>query len=124
MFVEGTYDKIVSDDAENIGTITEANAVPNTAGTDDIFKLRNFTRVPKVFRAFLDLLIHDGSARVLANPKIATLNGKEATMLVGQRIPFRSAERVRRRRRAPTQTVQKEEVGIKLAITPLINADG
>ena len=25
---------------------------------------------------------------------------------------------------APTQTVQQEEVGIKLAITPLINADG
>jgi type II secretory pathway component GspD/PulD (secretin) len=62
---------------------------------------------------------------VLANPKIATLNGKEATMLVGQRIPFVvTGTTFAGGGAAQTQSVQKEEVGIKLAITPLINADG
>src|SRR5262249_5856862 len=42
----------------------------------------------RAFQAALDLLIHDGNARVLANPKIVTLNGKEANMLIGQRIPY------------------------------------
>ncbi len=125
VFVEGTYNTLSADDIENLSKITDANTVPNTPGTLDIWKLQNFTRAPKVFRAFLDLMIHNGSARVLANPKIATLNGKEATMLVGQRIPFVVSQTVfAGGAAAPTQTIQKEEVGVKLAITPLINADG
>jgi type II secretion system protein D len=125
VFVEGTYNKISSDDVENATKLTDADAVPNTPGTHDIFKLRNFTRTPKVFRAFLDLLIQNGSARVLASPKLATLNGREATMLVGSRIPFVVSQTVfSGGAAANTQSVQKEEVGIKLGITPLINADG
>lgn len=125
VFVEGTYSKILSDDAENLGKLTSADAVPNSAGTNDIWNLRAFTRTPKVFRAFLDLMITNKSARVLANPKIATLNGKEANMLVGSRIPFVVSGTVFAGGAASAaQSVQKEEVGIKLAITPLINADG
>jgi type II secretory pathway component GspD/PulD (secretin) len=63
-------------------------AVPNTPGTYDIWKLGNFTRLPMVFQTFVDLLIHDGNAKVLAQPKLVTLNGKEASMLAGQRIPY------------------------------------
>jgi type II secretory pathway component GspD/PulD (secretin) len=73
----------------------------------------------------LDLMIHDGNARVLANPKIATLNGREASMLVGSRIPFVITGTVfAGGGAAPTQSIQREEVGIKLSITPTINADG
>lgn len=73
----------------------------------------------------LDLMIHDGNARVLANPKIATLNGREASMLVGSRIPFVITGTIfAGGGAAPTQTIQREEVGIKLSITPTINADG
>jgi type II secretory pathway component GspD/PulD (secretin) len=90
-----------------------------------VWKLRNFDRLPKVFRAFLDMLIRDGNARVLAQPKLVTLNGKEASMLAGQRIPYLVSQTVfAGGAAAPTQTVQREEVGIKLSITPLINADG
>jgi type IV pilus assembly protein PilQ len=78
-----------------------------------------------VFQAFVDLLIHDGNAKVLAQPKLVTLNGKEASMLAGQRIPYLVSQTVfAGGAAAPTQTVQIEEVGIKLSITPLINADG
>jgi len=78
-----------------------------------------------VFQAALDMLIREGNARVLANPKIATLNGKEATMLIGQRIPFVvTGTTFAGNAAATTQTIQREEVGIKLKITPLINADG
>ncbi len=83
------------------------------------------TRQAKAFHVALDLLVREGNARVLANPKIATLNGKEATMLIGQRIPFVvQGTTFAGNAAATTQTIQREEVGIKLRITPLINADG
>jgi type II secretory pathway component GspD/PulD (secretin) len=124
-FVEGTYDSVRTDNLEEPGVLTQGKARPNTPGTDDVWKLGNFTRLPKVFRAFVDLLIRDGNARVLAQPKLVTLNGKEATMLAGQRIPYLVSQTVfAGGAAAPTQSVQREEVGIKLSITPLINADG
>ena len=87
--------------------------------------LHSLSRQAKAFQLAIDLLIREGNARVLANPKLATLNGKEATMLVGQRIPFLVSGTVfAGGGAAPVQSVQREEVGIKLSITPLINADG
>jgi type IV pilus secretin PilQ/predicted competence protein len=124
-FVEGSYDSV------NVGNILNGaggatvKVFPNTPGTYDIWKLGNFTRLPMVFQSFVDLLIHDGNAKVLAQPKLVTLNGKEASMLAGQRIPYLVSQTVfAGNAAAPTQSVQIEEVGIKLAITPLINADG
>jgi type IV pilus secretin PilQ/predicted competence protein len=82
-------------------------------------------RQAKAVQAAIDLLVREGNARVLANPKIATLNGKEATMLIGSRIPFVvTGTTFAGGGAAQTQTIQREEVGIKLRITPLINADG
>ena len=125
-FVEGTFDSVnASGGIENPGLIQTGRAVPNTPGTTDIWKLGNFTRLPRAFRAFVDMLIHEGNARVLAQPKLVTLNGKEASMLAGQRIPYLVSQTVfAGGAAAPTQSVQREEVGIKLSITPLINADG
>jgi len=121
IFVEGTYDS-------SIGTgdnISNLQMFPNTPGTYDIFKLQNFSRTAQVFRVALDLLIRDGNARVLANPKIATLNGREASILIGSRIPYTTTGTVfAGGAAAPTERIEREEVGIKLRITPLINADG
>jgi type II secretory pathway component GspD/PulD (secretin) len=85
----------------------------------------HISRQGKALQAAIDFLIKEGNARVLANPKIATLNGKEASMLIGSRIPFQvSGTTFVSGAAAQTTSIQKEEVGIKLRITPLINADG
>jgi len=125
-FIEGSYDSANVSNLLNPGSASGTVKVfPNTPGTYDIWKLGNFTRLPMVFQSFVDLLIHDGNAKVLAQPKLVTLNGKEASMLAGQRIPYLVSQTVfAGGAAAPTQTVQVEEVGIKLAITPLINTDG
>ena len=110
---------------EEPGGLKTGEIVPGTRGTNDIWKLGDFSRLPKVFRTFVDMLIHEGNAKLLASPKLVTLNGKEATMLSGQRIPYVTGQTVfAGGAAAPTSSVQHEEVGIKLAITPLINADG
>ena len=124
-FLEAPTGTFSGDNIEEPGPLSEAPSIANTPGTNDVWRLRNFSRSPKVFRAFLDMLVHDGNARVLASPKLVTLNGKEATMLSGQRIPYLVSQTVfAGGAAAPTQSVQREEVGIKLSITPLINADG
>src|SRR5262245_11471481 len=123
-FIEGNYDSITGGSGIG-GAISGLKVFPNTPGTHDIFKLNNFSRIADVYRVVIDLAITDGSARVLANPKLTTLNGKEASILIGSRIPYEvQGTTFAGNAAAPTTTVEKEEVGIKLRITPLINADG
>jgi type II secretory pathway component GspD/PulD (secretin) len=82
-------------------------------------------RQAKAIQVAIDLLLKEGNARLLANPKIATLNGKEASMLIGQRIPYEvTGTTFAGGGAAETRSIQREEVGIKLRITPRINADG
>ena len=121
LFVEGNYDSI-SGSGNNLEGL---QMFPNTPGTADVLKFRNFSRQATFFNVQLDLLIRDGNARVLANPKLVTLNGREASMLVGSRIPFViTGTLIAGGGAAPVQSIQREEVGVKLRITPLINADG
>lgn len=99
--------------------------IPNPANGADFLKFQSFSRQAKSFVVAIDLLISEGNARVLANPKLATLNGHEANILVGQRIPFViQGTTFAGNAAAQTQQIEREEVGIKLRITPLINADG
>jgi type IV pilus assembly protein PilQ len=124
VFVEGKTNTI-SGTFTDPTKLTGVPMVNNPPGTADIWKLGNFSRLPMTFAGFLDLMVTNGSARVLASPKLTTLNGKEASILVGQRIPFVVSQTVfAGSAAAPTTSIQKEEVGIKLSITPLINADG
>jgi len=91
----------------------------------EIYNLRPFSRQLMGFNVALDLLINNGNAKILANPKVATLNGHEADILVGQRIPYTiTSTTFAGGAAAPTRTIEKEEVGIKLRITPVINVDG
>jgi type II secretory pathway component GspD/PulD (secretin) len=107
---------------------TDLGFIDPTPGTRDWYKLRPVTRQAKTFQIALDMLIEDGDARVLANPKIATLNGREASMLIGTRIPFTVTGVVSGGGAgagvATQKLVEREEVGIKLRITPTINPDG
>jgi type IV pilus secretin PilQ/predicted competence protein len=91
----------------------------------DLFKVHDIWRQGYAWRTALDMMIREGSARVLANPKVATLNGREASILIGTRIPYTvTGTTFATGGAAPTEQVEREEVGIKLRITPLINADG
>ena len=124
-FIEENPNATYEGDPESPGQITAEDLISNTPGTADIWKLKNFARLPKTFRVFLDMLIQQGNAKVMAQPKLVTLNGKPASMLAGQRVPYLTSQTVfAGGAAAPTETVQMEEVGIKLSITPLINADG
>ncbi len=65
----------------------------------------------------LKTLEEQGDAKLLANPKIATLSGQEASIFVGDRVP------VVLRDEENSQTIQHLESGINLKVTPRISDD-
>lgn len=73
------------------------------------------------FQAKLNALINDGDVKILSRPKVTTIDGKKASILVGDRIPV-LVERTESNR--TTTTIEYVDAGIKLEYTPRINEDG
>jgi type II secretory pathway component GspD/PulD (secretin) len=95
-----------------------------TVKVSDGFKLKNGFRGPVSLDLILDFLVQNGDARVLMNSKLTTTNNREATLHIGERIPYviQSYNQSSTTSGANLQ-VQKEEVGVKLKMQPHINED-
>lgn len=72
--------------------------------------------------ATLNALVSEGKANVLANPKIAALDGKEAEINIGSRIPY--AVPAGTASTTGQWTVEYIDAGVNLKIMPNIAADG
>ncbi|MDT8437747.1 MAG: type II secretion system secretin GspD [Wenzhouxiangellaceae bacterium] len=74
-------------------------------------------------------LATDGNSNVLSTPSIVTLANESASINVGQEVPFLSGSFLSEGISTadgqvnPFQTIQREEVGLKLTVTPQINED-
>ena len=81
---------------------------------------RFFSRQLTAFDLTLDLLLKDNKAEVLANSRLTTINGREASIKLVDIVPYiLSSGGV-----GGQVQVQREEVGIKLNILPTVNTDG
>lgn len=70
------------------------------------------------FQARLNALVSQGKARILAKPNVVTMNGKEAEILIGNKIPV-LVEHIDNGVR--TTTTEYRDAGIKLSYTPRIS---
>lgn len=77
-----------------------------------------------VFGAIINAVQSDTYSNLLATPHIVTLDNSPARFLVGQEVPVTTGERLSNNFDNAFRTVQREEVGIKLDVTPQINASG
>jgi type II secretory pathway component GspD/PulD (secretin) len=75
-----------------------------------------------LIEATLKALQTEGKANILSNPKVLTLDGKEAIINSGEQIPI--AKDVLDTEGNLITTVDFIDVGIKLTITPRLSADG
>lgn len=72
-------------------------------------------------------LANDANTNVLSTPSIVTLENQEASINVGQEVPFLSGSFSAQGIASgdgqvnPFQTINREEIGIKLNVTPYIN---
>jgi type II secretory pathway component GspD/PulD (secretin) len=77
------------------------------------------TRGSLVINAQLNVLVQHGRASFIAQPRIATLNNKEATLLVGETYPVVTVNQ-----QTGFPTVTNVDIGVKLRVTPTIGDDG
>ncbi|HCJ66436.1 MAG TPA: hypothetical protein DHV62_03695, partial [Elusimicrobia bacterium] len=100
------------------GENLEVSAKLTTPASGAIF---SFGRVTDRLRleAKLGALITEGKTKVLATPRVATLNNKEAKILIDDKIPYKTTT-------VGTGGVSQEnwqflEAGVKLTVTPTVN---
>ncbi len=77
------------------------------------------------FALLLRALAEDGDTNIISTPSIITMDNEEAEIKVGQEVPFITGQFTNTGAAqgavTPFQTVQREEVGTSLKITPQIN---
>ncbi len=77
-----------------------------------------------LFGAILNLVKRDSGSNLLSTPSLMTLNNREAHILVGQEVPVSTGEVLSSDFSNPFRTIDRKEIGIRLTVTPQINAQG
>jgi general secretion pathway protein D len=77
------------------------------------------------FAAILRALRGDADTNIISTPSIVTTDNEEATLNVGQEVPFVTGSFTNTGGTVgavnPFQTIQRQQIGVKLSITPKIN---
>ncbi|CAB0151150.1 Type II secretion system protein D [Pseudidiomarina piscicola] len=71
--------------------------------------------------AILQAVSTTTNSNILATPSIMTVDNEEASFLVGQSVPTITGSTAGDNNDNPFQTVEREDIGIKLNVTPQIN---
>lgn len=77
-----------------------------------------------MFGLILNAVRSDNGSHLLSTPSILTLDNEAARILVGQEIPVTSGEVLGDSNSNPFRTIDRQDVGIQLEVTPQINAGG
>jgi len=71
--------------------------------------------------AVLQAVSTDTNSNLLATPHLTTMDNEEAFFIVGQEVPIITGSTTGSNNANPFQSVNRQEVGIKLKVTPQIN---
>ncbi len=123
VFLDAQIVEINADDVSKLG-ISTGSTLPvtfsektETYGSVQM-PLQPIVRTPLSLTMTLDALKGDGKARVLANPRVTTMDGVEAAVITGERFPIFVTETNGNQ----TFTIKQDIVaGIELRITPRVN---
>lgn len=77
-----------------------------------------------VFSSFISAIAKKGKAKVLSDPKIATLNNKPAVINITSQVPYKTQTVAAGTPPTVTDVIVYLTVGITLKVTPTINSDG
>ena len=106
-------------------TFSEVQPTPDpfTGQAGRITKLQSLTRTTIQFAAVLNLLIQNGNARVLADPRVTTISGHSAHIQAGDQLAIitQTSGGVGT---PVSQQLQTFNTGVTLDITPQVGPDG
>jgi type II secretory pathway component GspD/PulD (secretin) len=128
--VEHILNKYYANNDESAGTVAnEGNAVeessdfspgaafPNATADDYSFGTLDFS----AFSATLNMLKSRSSTKIVSNPRIVTLNHKEALVQVGSEIGIPNFERNENSGSFEVSGYEPRNVGVVLSVTPHVN---
>lgn len=81
------------------------------------FRINGFERSPILLSQVIHMLENQNKAKLLSNPRVMTINNKQAEIFVGDRLPYTITSTSTG---VATTEVRYEEPGIRLKITPSI----
>lgn len=93
---------------------------PYTIASNFTFGTLDFSSAKMVF----EVLKTTGDSKIISNPRVVTLNGKEAKIVVGQVLYIPTYERNSNTGQMEITGYTEKEIGIKLTVTPTINEQG
>ncbi len=108
-------------------TGTTGGISSSTVGTGATFALGTYnSNTKKGFAALIQAIRSDGSSNIISTPSLITMNNEEAEVKVTQEIPlitgsYSSSTAAVSGTTSPFTTIQREEVGTILKVTPHIN---
>ena len=73
------------------------------------------------FVGIINAIAKDKNSNILSTPSIIAMDNEPASIVIGQEIPITTGESLGANNANPFRTTSRQEVGIKLSITPQIN---
>jgi general secretion pathway protein D len=73
------------------------------------------------FIGIINAIAQDSNSNILSTPSILAMDNETANLVIGQEIPITTGESLGTSNANPFRTTSRQEVGIKLEVTPQIN---
>jgi type II secretory pathway component GspD/PulD (secretin) len=108
----------------NLSPISSGISFPESKLTSG-YKAEDWLKLPVDFNVNLDMLIQNGDAKMLMNSKLTTTNNREATLHIGEIVPYtiQSYNMGTAGGSGGNLQILKENVGVIITITPHVNEE-
>ena len=108
---------------QNTSSVSNGSANSSSSQTPQQFNFQFAPFIGKTIGLFsqLNAMVSRGTAKVLATPRIATLNNQEASILIGTQYPVVTTTA---NSGGSNVNVTYIDIGVKLRVTPTIGTDG
>ena len=108
-----------SNDQDVTLSTTATSSLLNTQGL--VAGFGDLTTGKDNFVGIINAIAQDTNSNILSTPSILAMDNESASLVIGQEIPITTGESLGTSNANPFRTTSRQEVGIKLEITPQIN---
>ena len=113
---------IVGGAADDTNTALTANSLTSLLNTQGIVAgFGDLSAGGDSFAAIINAISRDVNSNILSTPSLLAMDNETASYIIGQEIPITTGESLGSNNANPFRTTSRQEVGIKLDITPQIN---